>query len=430
MLSDLLSLHLISGPVPTIVRVAGVIALVSVLISRRPRRWLPIAGIVSFGGLGLGYALCWLLGDVLDLFGVDLSLVTRTWFAVLVAGLALGIARACVAGAGPKVLGAAVAIVAVLVGSIGINADLGEFPTVRAVFGGHDYRPIALPALGTTRPVAGWSAPSDLPHSGRVGSAVIPPVHSHFAARDALVYLPPAALVTDPARLPVLVMLSGQPGSPSDLFTSGALATHLDTYARAHAGLAPIVVVPDQLGAPGRNPMCVDGALGNSATYVLRDVSSWIHAHLNVLGGAASWGIGGFSQGGTCAIQFGAAHPERYGSILDISGEVAPKRGTLQQTIDAGFGGSRGAYEAAVPAAIMKRHGAYDGTFAQFCVGADDARYGPGLRTVAREATNAGMQTTLDISPGTAHDWHTVQYALSRMIPALGAHWRLGGAGA
>jgi hypothetical protein len=28
-------------------------------------------------------------------------------------------------------------------------------------------------------------------------------------------------------------------------------------------------------------------------------------------------------------------------------------------------------------------------------------------------------------SPGTAHDWHTVQYALTRALPLFGAHWGL-----
>ncbi|MBK4346603.1 alpha/beta hydrolase [Lacisediminihabitans changchengi] len=425
MISALLSLHLISGPLPVVVMALGAAALVALLVTRRWRRWLPVAGVVGLAGLGLGYLLCWLLGDVLDLFDVDLSFTTRTWFAVLVAGMALGIARSFRAGPRSKVLGAVVVVVAVLVGSVGINADLGEFPTVKDAVGLGGYRPLVLPARGASEPIDTWTSPAHMPQNGRVGTVTIPATSSHFAARPAIVYLPPAALVARPAKLPVLVMLSGQPGAPSDLFTSGALASALDSYAHSHDGLAPIVVVPDQLGQETANPMCVDGALGNSATYVTRDVAAWVHAHLTALSGPADRGIGGFSQGGTCSIQLGAAHPSLYGSIVDISGQVAPKRGTVQQTIDAGFAGSRSAYEAALPAAILARSAPYTNSFALFAVGSGDQRYGPGLRQVAAEASAAGMTTHLYVSPGTAHDWHTVRYSLAKMIPAISEHWGL-----
>ncbi len=427
MLTALLSLHLIKGPVPVVVEVLGVIALAGLLVSRRWRRWLPIAVAVIMSGFVAGLIICWLLGDVLDLFGVDLSIASRAWFAVAVAGLALGVSRMIFSGPRTIAPGIAATLVLVLVGALGVNSDLGEFPTLKAALGIGAYRSIALPAVGTTTTLAAWTAPADLPKHGRIGFVTIPATTSHFKARQALVYLPPAALAPVPPRLPVLVMLSGQPGGPSDLFVMGQLGSILDEQAAAHGGVAPIVVVPDQLGAPARNPMCVDSALGNSASYITKDVMTWIPAHLAALTGPENTGIGGFSQGGTCAIQLGAANPDVYGTIVDISGQVAPKNGSVQQTIDRGFAGSRSAYERALPASLLTARKPYPGTFALFYAGADDLRYGPGLRQIATAAKDAGMQTTLELSPGTAHDWHTVGFALRRAIPAVSTQWGLDG---
>ncbi len=98
----------------------------------------------------------------------------------------------------------------------------------------------------------------------------------------------------------------------------------MDALATIDRGLAPIVVVPDQLGPRSANPMCVDGKLGNSRTYLTRDVPAWITSHLKVQTAAAAWTIGGFSQGGTCAIQLGAGDPSRFGNLIDVSGEGRP----------------------------------------------------------------------------------------------------------
>ncbi|MES2169445.1 MAG: alpha/beta hydrolase-fold protein [Actinomycetota bacterium] len=424
-MNALLQLHLIDGPVPVVVDTLGIIALVAILGTRRWRKWLPIAIAVGLFGFFLGILTCWVLGDLLNLFGVTLSLASRIWFGIAVAGFFVGIARLIYSRKRFAAVWAASAVILALVGGLGLNGDLGEFPTVQNAIGLGQYTTMALP--NTTRSVAltGWVAPRDLPAAGRIGTVIIPAATSNFTARPAVVYLPPAALVKNPPRLPVLELLSGQPGQPSDLFVKGALAGYLNQLARQNHGLAPIVVVPDQLGEPSNNPMCVNSALGNSATYVTVDVPKWINEHLAVEAGPGAWGIGGFSQGGTCSIQFGAALPKLYGTILDISGEVAPKSGNLQHTIDVGFAGSRAAYDAAVPDAVMHRVGGYQHTLALFAAGQNDSKYGPGLAIVARDAASTGMTAHLYISPGTAHDWRTVAFAFETTLPVIERHWGL-----
>jgi S-formylglutathione hydrolase FrmB len=224
--------------------------------------------------------------------------------------------------------------------------------------------------------------------------------------------------VADAPRLPVVVAMSGQPGSPLDMVDSGRVDRLLDEYAAAHGGLAPIVVLPDQLGAQGANPMCVDSPLGDTDTYLSQDVPAWITAHLRVLPGPASWAVLGFSQGGTCAAQLGSAHPDLFGTLVDISGEVAPSRGP--DTVAAAFGGSAARYAAAAPAAIMASRAPYADSAGYFCAGEVDQQYRPQVEQVAAAAEAAGMVTRMATAPGRAHDWGAVNACVRDALPSLG----------
>lgn len=372
-------------------------------------------------GAGLALLLCWVLGDVLDVFGIELTPTTRWWAAVAFGGAALALASLIRARPWRIVVAVVTIPVFLLVGAVGINQDFGEFRTVGDALGISPYgafQPLAQ-AQGST---SDWKAPAGMPAEGRVERIDIPATHSHFSHREALVYLPPAALSADPPALPVVEALSGQPGQPSDLFASAGIGGVLNRFAAAHHGIAPIVVVPDQLGAPDRNPMCVDGPLGNSASYLTEDVPDWITTHLPVSTSRNDWFIAGFSEGGTCAIQLGAAHPDLYGGLLDISGEVVPSVGA--DTVQLGFSGDAAAYTAAQPLTILAAHTPYPDSVAIFGYGSADTRYGPGVRTIEAAAAAAGMRTSTFVSDGTAHDWHTVHAVFTRALPVMAA--RLG----
>lgn len=416
-------LQLLEGPVPVAVYLLGAAVLLALVFTRSPRRWVA-NGVWALSGAVVGWLIAWLVSDVWDSFDVALSMPTRLWFTASIAAVAIAVGNFRGRGFGTKVLAALAIPLFLLAGGIGINIDIGEFPALGDIFGTTGIHPLAFPALSGQVP-AEWVQPANMPAHGRVGSVVIPVTVSHFAARKAIVYLPPAALVANAPALPVLEMLSGQPGQPSDLITAGQLPEIFDSYARQHHGLAPIVVIPDQLGAAANNPMCVDSPLGNSASYLTVDVPRWIHAHLRVLSGPGSWAIGGFSEGGTCSIQLGAKYPHLYGSILDIAGQLTPHHGSIAATIHDAFGGSTARFEAAAPLALLATGAPYDKTFAIFTVGAGDTKYGPAAVSVAHGATAAGMDVRSFTSPGTAHDWRTVQYSLRTALPLLGTHWGL-----
>ncbi len=431
----LLDIGIISGPFVIGVYAAAAIAFVLLVLvrpSRRwnRRRWLLVAGAAAVVGALFGLGLTWLLADQLDLFGVALTAVMRVW--VLLGFAAIGVALASLWRASWRRLIASLLAVVLFAGTaaMAINIDFGQYTTIRSVFGLNAFSGQALPSIAksdTANPntIENWTAPAGMPTAGSVSSVTIPATVSGFPAREAVVYLPPAALTANPPKLPVLIMLSGQPGTPDQPLTTAKLQQSLDAYAAAHQGLAPIVVSPDQLGAPTVNPMCVDSPIGNSATYLTVDVPAWINANLPVLPSPHYWGIGGYSQGGTCSIQLGAAHPELFGAILDASGEEYPKIGDAQTTIAKGFGGDAAKYAAAYPAAIMAAKAPYTDTFAVFGVGSEDKNYKPGIQTLYADAQAAGMAATYIEASGSAHDATTWSYVFAQGLGLIADHWGL-----
>lgn len=398
---------------------------------------MPLA---ALAGLAVGYAACWLLGDVWDLFGLDLTFTTRTWVALAFAGVAAAATSLFPIrrrhGRWWRMAISSLAIPLFLVmAAVGINVNFGAYPTIADAMGISQYHSITLAKVpqgavptaptpaGPTPPrsvLTSWQPAGPLPKTGTVGTVTIRSHSPGFTPRPASVYLPPAASVSNAPALPVIIAISGQPGKPGDMFASGRMPQILNRYASRHRGLAPIVVVPDQLGAPGRNPMCVDSPLGDVATYITKDVPRWIHAHVRVASSPAHWAVAGFSEGGTCAVQFAAGHPDLFGTFLDISGELEPTMGP--RTVALGFHGSQVAYDAAKPLSLLAAHAPFRHTVGIFGIGADDVRYFRQATTVETAAQRAGIVTKLIASPGTAHDWRTVRYVMARALPQVADH--------
>lgn len=428
--SGILATPLIESPLLLCLELASAVALAYLLLRRRSAKsWLRL-GITIVLGLIAGWAFGYVVGTIITSGDLQLTPTTLGWSSLGVAGAALAVNSFWGATRLRKAIAAFAVILFLSTGAFGINSDVGEFPTLGALVG-REYSKLALPPLqkptGAIAPdlATSWVPPADLPATGIIGSAIIRGTRSGFQPRAALIYLPPAARVAHPPRLPVLVMLSGQPGGPSNIFSTAQLGNIFTEFAAKHGGLAPIVVVPDQLGQSDANPMCIDSPLGNSATYLTVDVPNWINANLNVLPGRTNWGIGGFSQGGTCAIQLGATHSRLFGTIFDISGESAPKRGSVSDTIRDGFHGSTAAYNAAKPVALVAANAPFRDTFALFAVGADDVAYRPGMLDVAAQAHKSGMKVVQFDGPRMSHDWRTVQYSLKRGLPLLADNWGL-----
>ena len=425
----MLRLSLMSaGTLAAVYAVAGALVVSTVRRPRGARTWWRWVAAAAALGAGLGALVTWWLGDVEDVLDVPPTWVDRLWVGALLAVVGAAVVAVVRGGAGRRVLAASTIVVTALATGLAIDRDSGLFPTVGALLGVSDVSPLVVPvaqgaavrAGRTSTPAAPdlgrtWRAPADLPSRGRLGSVAIPGTASHFDARDALVYLPPAALVADPPPLPVDVVLSGQgPGAaPENLVDAGRMVETLDALARTHHGLAPIVVMPDQLERPTNNPMCVDGPLGHSETYLTVDVPRWITSHLSVQAPGRAWAVSGFSEGGTCSLQLAAGHPELFASFVDVSGQRGPLLdGGARATVERGFAGDRAAYDAAQPLAVLAARAPYADSAGFFAVGGTDSRYGPVMPVVAAAARAAGMDVTRHVVPGSGHDWSTASRGL------------------
>jgi enterochelin esterase-like enzyme len=399
-------------PIDVASAVLGVVVLLPALRDLRSRaswRAVGLRAVIAVGAAVLVLLVCWAVSDLLNVFGVALSTVTRMWCALAAAALALAVTGIVHGGRGRRVLAALLVPTALLVPALGVNVEFAKYPTLGTVVQTDPY-----PALDLrTAPAAA------MPAVGEVRTVHIPGTRSGFPARPAVVYLPPAALVHDPVPLPVVLTFAGQPGAPSDMFTAGQMGTVLDAYAAAHHGRAPIVVSVDQLSAPGRNPMCVDSRLGKSASYVTEDVPAWLTAHLPVTSDRRAWGLAGFSQGATCTMQFVTAHPQSFGAALAISSELQPIDQNPQHSADQAFGGSVADWRAAAPIAQMREHGArgLDGHDLWLTAGSSDREFSHNARVLGRAARAAGADTTVAFAPGSGHDWNTVQWSLRTELP-------------
>lgn len=404
-------------------------AALTLLLLIRPslrRIALSLLGLALGGALGAG--VFWWLVDVQDVFGVTLSGTTRLWVVLGFGGCGLAIANLFAASWWRR----AAAILAIplflITSAAQVNADFGAYQNLGEAFGTVQTRPLTEVAgehgevvAGTVDYAQSWRPPAGMPRHGTLGEVAIPGTRSGFPARQAVVWLPPAALTNRPPVLPVLVVLSGQPGEPAASFASGHLDQHLDAFAAAHHGIAPIVVAADQLSAPDVNPMCVDSAaFGNSATYLTQDVPDWIRAHYRVSSDPRMWGIEGFSQGGTCVSQIVAANPGLFGSGIASLSQLGPILRDAPQTVSQGFGGSQAAYDAAQPVAIMRAGAPYRDTMLVFGTGAIDQRFTGYARTLHEAAQRAGIDSRLIIEP-TGHDWHTVQSVFEQAFPEMAA---------
>lgn len=436
MLHGLESLTLTQGPLHVLLLSGAVAGLCQLLLVRRDRLWwtvwVPIAVVAAT--LPAVAFRQWVIDAKPWPDGLPVGVAA--WGA---AGL-LGPALLVVGWAGRRwrirMLGCVTAVLAVLGSADAIDTVYGAYPTVATALQLPPANTVAAAAalhrdvLPTVAPAATagplwqrWTPPPGMPNHGVVTQVHIPATHSGFSARDAWVYLPPAYLTPHRPLLPVLMMVSGEPGSPRDWLDGGLLAQQMDRWAVAHAGLAPVVVMPDGLGALTANPLCMDSALGRADTYLARDVPDWIRSSLQVDPLTAHWAVGGLSAGGTCALQLAVAHPRLFPTFLDESGQREPTLGGHARTVTATFGGNEAAFDAVDPLHELARQ-RYPGSAGVVLVGTQDTDYRPQARVVAAAARAAGMSIAYVELPG-SHSWPFWRAAFGRELPWLAARMGL-----
>jgi enterochelin esterase-like enzyme len=370
--------------------------------------WVLTVIVVLIVGAIVGVAALWVAVNVLDSFGGPLVDATWWWVAAASAGIALAIWNLWHSRWWRKLIAVLAVPLFAVTAMFGINAAYGLDPTLGSMLGISTVGTIDIdapdetPAGDPTEPLyATWTPPADMPATGTIGTPDpgVPDTNSRFPARPAQLYLPPAALVQDAPRLPLVIMMMGQPGDPDASFIGAVL----DEYAAENDGLAPIVLVVDQLGDPTKDPLCLDTAMGRAETYIMQDVVPWAKQHLDVLQGRQYTTIAGYSNGGQCAAYFGAKYPEVFGNILAISPVEYAGAEQSDDVLRSVFGSVQAAYDAVKPANIMASKAPYPDTTAIFTAGENDPGFAPGAERLAAAAQAAGMTTTFFLVPEADH---------------------------
>lgn len=418
-----LDLSLIHGPIPKAATVAAAFALTYLAI-RKNRTWrvrvLPIvvlACALVVTGLTLVFNHLW------KPWPEPLPTVLVVWLGAVLVALSLAVARLRPSRWYGRVLSVIAAIIVLSSAVTATNAYFGQYPTARAVLQLFHNPSVDLPDKDAPSDVLEvppgktlaevWKA-TGLPDKGTMSEIEIP---GALKARPAWVYLPPAYTAKPRPRLPVIVLLSGQPGTPRDWYDAGGIVENMDAFARAHNGLAPIVVMADQLGATTANTLCLDSKLGQSETYLARDVPKWIKERLTVDERREAWTIAGFSHGGTCAVQLAVRAPDVYGNFINLSGQREPTLGTRADTVKAAFGGDEAAFIRVNPMDILARQ-RFPQTAGVIVAGRDDALYRPADAEVFEACRKAGMDVQWKELPG-GHDWNVWRPGFYSSLPWL-----------
>ncbi|MEE1827415.1 alpha/beta fold hydrolase [Streptomyces sp. BE20] len=413
------------GPIPYAILAAGWGSLLVLALLARSRTWwrrrLPVALLTAA-------AASLLLDIVVDgwwhPFPEGLPRYITWWIAVALLGLSLAAFRTPGTALRRKLLAIGAGSLVLLMASSQVNRGFDQFPTGRVMLApwlSKTQELTTAKAATTVSPPPGkvmeevWTAPPGLPAKGTVSTVPIPGTKSGFKARDAYVYLPPAYQASPRPLLPVVVLVSGQPGTPGDWVLAGQVNEALDAFAAQHQGLAPIVVMPDQLGSTWTNTLCFDSKIANTQTYLAQDVPDWVRANLQAAEGRKSWVIGGASMGGTCALQLAVNAPEVYGSFLDMAGQDEPTLGTRAQTVAAAFDGDEAKFNAIDPLQVMAAR-KFPDTAAAIVVGRTDNEFRPQQEKVYKAALDAGMNAKFDLMPG-GHGWIIFRPGIVDQLP-------------
>ncbi|MCP2047306.1 UNVERIFIED_ORG: enterochelin esterase-like enzyme [Paenarthrobacter nicotinovorans] len=427
----LLDVSLVSGPFLWISIACGVAGAVY-LLWRRKRSWALTVLASLLVSVGLVILVHWILVDLMAVFSENLPFETVAWSVPAVAAVLLCAARFPRHPWKGRVLSALAMLGVILLSAVQVNLYFGLNNTVADLLGTAVARiqPLeqSLKRASNSAPgplPAAWKAPDSMPTNGILRKAAIPGAVSGFNARDAYIYFPPAYQTTPRPVLPVLVLFSGQPGGPADWLTGGQLRAQMDRFAEAHQGISPVTVVVDPNGSGSANTMCMDSRIAPADTYLSKDVPAWISENLDVSTDPKQWAVGGFSFGGTCAVQMGTAHPDIFPSVLAFSAEREPALAKdRNKTIADSFDGDVSAFESRTPLTMMQER-SFAGSGVYFAAGATDNEFTNYMHELAEAAGKAGFQTEEHSIRNAGHSWDAVVRGMPGGLDFLATRWGL-----
>jgi enterochelin esterase-like enzyme len=232
---------------------------------------------------------------------------------------------------------------------------------------------------------------------------------NRIPAGDVWVYTPPGYDAPgNNARYPVVYLLHGWPGRPSDWFAAGRADRTLDLLIAQHDLPPVIAVAPDMSGGnylQDTEGMNLPGG-PQVENFLTGTVVRWTDAHYRTLADPAHRVIGGASAGGSVSLDLGLRHQKVFGGIVSEEPYGSPGTDTLAELHQ-----NRAEYLAHSPDHYLPtlRFSRPMPTF--ISVGAlanqNDARM------LAAQLTGRGQPVQLTVEPGQRHTWSEARLGLA-----------------
>ncbi len=304
-----------------------------------------------------------------------------------------------------------------------VNQTYDYYPTLARLLGKNAADFTNLPELKALRTEVRRTG--KLPDHGETIAVNIPPTVSKFQTGQAYVYLPPAWFKSPEPQLPLIELIAGVPGDPSDWTRAGYADTTSTAFAAKHHGEAPILVIPDNNGNKTSDTECSNSVFGDAETYLVTDVPTFMQVNFNAAVGKHALAVAGLSAGGTCASMLALRNPKTFSIFASYSGYSSPTyiNDDEQQTIVQLYHGSRSDYEAHNPASLL-RGTRYPELSGWFTSGTGDPQALASAQQLSDLAKKAGMAQVCLTTPPGGHDFIFWAAAFQKSLPWLS--WKLG----
>ena len=376
-------------------------------------------------GIPIGVVLAVLLFVGLHLtqqipIGAPQSLYVWLCIACLVAGLVVAGWRR--AHWPRRICGVVAVLLAVVSAGSAVNQTFAYFTTFDHLFGKSANHFLDNAQLTAMRKQVARTG--QLPDHGATLSVEIPGKNLKFTPRPAYVWVPPAWFARNHPQLPVVELLHGTPGDPSNWTKSSSADATALAFAEQHHGMAPILVMPDINGSWDADTECVNSAMfGAVETYLTQAVPEFMRKNFNAKADPGSFAIAGLSEGGLCATTLALNNPKVYVAFGNYSGDESPtyQYASKQQTVHTLFGGSQASYDAHNPPYLLA-HQRFTGVAGWFAAGAQDAGALQAAHALQPLAVNAGLDTCIETPPG-RHSFDFWSQAFKDSLPWLS--WKL-----
>ncbi|GAA3579761.1 alpha/beta hydrolase-fold protein [Microlunatus spumicola] len=273
--------------------------------------------------------------------------------------------------------------------------------------------------LGTAAPAATIQT-QDLVAPGQ-GSVEVLQVHGAASGATApvLVWRPPQ--YDQPAyahtRFPVLMVLPGQPSTPSVMFAHFGFGAAATRAIDEHAVKPFVAVFPPLMTNPPRDTECTDVEHGPKAeTWLAADVRTAVQQHERVSAGHVPWAVAGYSTGAFCAVKLMLAHPTLFSQAAGFGGYYQP---LTDRTTGNLFDGSRTRYDANSPLWLYDRGGLAPGHRMLLITGRQDPdSYAETERMLS--ATQGDPDVASLVFPTGGHNYRNYAGAVPEVLRWLG----------